>query len=191
MRSQAQSIATSELSACWQKWTRVVELFAKRKRDHLRVVPSRYAKLHTKLLQICEARASVIDPEKRAYYRNLEHLARPWVSPKSFLIADRQILDELLTHCRQIERELGGRAWILPDMRGLLRLLLIVVACVAGLFLVNAASRAWFPMIEHGRTWSEAIHMCIERSRYGHSLLIPSLLVVTISCCTIHRTAGS
>src|SRR5260370_40612802 len=111
MRLRGGSNAIGDLCNHWQRWTRIVELFAKRKRGYRRFDPAWYTDVHDELLETCRSLAEMVDAEERVYFQDLEHLVVPWVSPKSFEVADRQILDDLLHHCHEIERELGGRKW--------------------------------------------------------------------------------
>jgi hypothetical protein len=189
MSWQAGSNAVIELRDQWHRWTKVVHVFAKRGRARHRIDERNYAPIYNELLEACRFLAEMVEGEEKAYFQNLEHIVLPWWAPKSFQLADRAILADLLTHCREVERELGGRVWTMPNVRKPLRLVFMFIALIGGLFLLDSAGRAWLPMLEQGRSWQDAIHVCIERSRYLHSLLIPSLVVVAVSSYVVQRTA--
>jgi hypothetical protein len=181
MGRQTGSNAVDELRQHWQQWAHVVELFAKRRRARRRVDEHAYTEIHQELLGACRSISEMVEAEERAYFEKLEHLALPWVSPKSFLLADRQLLGDLLIQCRQIERDLGGRAWRLPDAGAPMRLVFMATALLAGLMLLDSAGHAWLPIFKEGRSWSQAIQMLLEHTRYVHYLLTPALIVVIVS----------
>jgi serine/threonine protein kinase len=106
------------LQKCWHQWTTIVELFALR-RSRRHVDWQAYNNMHKELIEACRARAAVVDEAKRAYYRHLEDLVLPWLTPKALAQADREILFSLLLCCRQAEQELGRQQSELqgPDSR--------------------------------------------------------------------------
>lgn len=95
----------STLQRCWHQWTSIVELFALR-RSRRHVDWQAYNTMHKELIEACRARAAVVDETKRAYYRHLEDLVLPWLTPKALAQADREILFSLLLCCRQEEQEI-------------------------------------------------------------------------------------
>jgi hypothetical protein len=179
MNWRGESNAIAELKSYWHQWTTIVELFARRRRGRKRVDFEDYTALHNELIQTCQALENMVDADEKPYFRSLEQLALPWVAPSSFRIAEREILSDLLTQCRRIERELGCR------------LFLTAAACVAFLLVFWTVGTAWAPMLQRGRTWSDAVKLCIERTRYVHHILIPGILVVSASSYIVSKTARS
>ena len=93
------------LLAAWRQWTAVVEVFALR-RSRRHVDWQDYNTLHRELIEACRGRAAVVEESKRGYYRYLEDLVIPWLTPKALAQADREILFSLLLCCRQAEQEI-------------------------------------------------------------------------------------
>jgi hypothetical protein len=96
------------LRRCWRRWTAVVELFAKHRRGRRRVDPGAYAALHGELLAACRSLAGRTEGELAAFYRELEALAQPWLSPEVLARADGRLLADLLRRCRKKAHGLGG-----------------------------------------------------------------------------------
>ncbi|HEV3163040.1 MAG TPA: hypothetical protein VGZ22_03285 [Isosphaeraceae bacterium] len=189
MARQGESDPGAELKELWEEWTSVVELFARRRRARRNVDPREYEALHKALGESLHSLVETADQEEKAYFQNLEHLALPWVSPQSFRTTDRGILEDVLRRCRQVEQELGGRSWVLPDLRRPTRLFFSLTACAAAMFFLWTALRAWAPILDQGRTWSEAFRLCMQRTSYVHNLLLPAVIVVFTSSFVISRTA--
>jgi serine/threonine protein kinase len=97
---------SAPLQQAWSHWTGIVELFALR-RSRRHVDWEAYHRLHQELIEACRARAAEADEAKRSFYRHLEDLAMPWLTPKTLAQVDRDILFSLLLCCRQAEQELG------------------------------------------------------------------------------------
>jgi hypothetical protein len=94
------------LEKLWRHWTAIVELFALR-RSRRHVDWQVYHELHHRLIEACRLRASEADGAMRAFYRHLEDLALPWLTPKTLAQVDQEILFSLLLCCRRAEQELG------------------------------------------------------------------------------------
>jgi hypothetical protein len=90
----------------WRQWTAIVELFALR-RSRCHVDWQAYHILHQALIEACRTRAAAADEAERTFYRHLEDLALPWLTPKALAQVDREILFSLLLCCRRAEQELG------------------------------------------------------------------------------------
>lgn len=184
-----ESNAITELRAHWHEWTRIVGLFARRRRARRSVDARGYAELQAELVGACRSLEEMADAEDKPYFRSLEQLAGPWVSIQSFRATDREILEGLFRRCLIVERELGGRTWSLPDLRRPVRVFFSLTATAAAIFLLWTAGQAWSPILEQGRSWSDAVRICMERTAYVHNLLIPALIVVCTSSYMISRTA--
>ena len=94
------------LEKLWRHWTAIVELFALR-RSRRHVDWQVYHDLHHRLIEACRLRAAAADGTVRAFYRHLEDLALPWLTPKTLAQVDQEILFSLLLCCRRAEQELG------------------------------------------------------------------------------------
>jgi hypothetical protein len=95
----------ASLERLWRHWTGIVELFALR-RSRRHVDWQAYHGLHQSLIEACRTRASAADGALRAFYRHLEDLALPWLTPKTLAQVDQEILFSLLLCCRRAEQEL-------------------------------------------------------------------------------------
>src|SRR5579864_7654788 len=189
MRQRRGASAVAELRRYWEQWTSIVELFARQRRTRKHVDPEVYEAVYNDVLHACRSIASMLDGEEQVYFQDLEQLALPWVSTKSFEHTDRDILSDLLTRCRRAERELGGRARAFLDFHEAVRFLLSVTVAAGLIFLFWTTARAWMPILDHNQNWTEAVRISIDRTRYVHHLIIPGVLVVTVSSFMVSRTA--
>jgi serine/threonine protein kinase len=94
------------LERLWRQWTAIVELFALR-RSRRHVDWQAYQELHQGLIEAARTRAAEADGALRAFFRHLEELALPWLTPKTLAQVDREILFSLLLCCRRAEQELS------------------------------------------------------------------------------------
>jgi serine/threonine protein kinase len=101
-----QAAEPATLVKSWRQWTAIVELFALR-RSRRHVDWQAYQNLHQGLIEACRARAAAAGEVEQAFYRHLEDLALPWLTPKALAQVDREILFSLLLCCRRAEQELG------------------------------------------------------------------------------------
>src|SRR5262249_23213095 len=67
-----------------------------------------YHELHQGLIEACRTRAAAADAALRPFYRHLEDLALPWLTPKTLAQVDHEVLFTLLLCCRRAEQELSG-----------------------------------------------------------------------------------
>jgi serine/threonine protein kinase len=93
------------LERLWRQWTAIVELFALR-RSRRHVDWQAYHDLHQGLIEAARARAAEAEGTLRAFFRHLEDLALPWLTPKTLAQVDQEILFSLLLCCRRAEQEL-------------------------------------------------------------------------------------
>jgi hypothetical protein len=94
------------LERLWKQWTAIVELFALR-RSRCHVDWQAYHELHRGLIEAARTRAAEADGAMQAFFRHLEDLALPWLTPKTLAQVDREILFSLLLCCRRAEQELS------------------------------------------------------------------------------------
>src|SRR5579883_2394294 len=96
-----------ELRRCWSRWTKIIEMFAKRRRGCRFVDNRAYEKLRSELIDACQALSRLCDDERAIYFRNLAELVEPWGTVEMLRRGDRTILAALFDRCRQVEREIG------------------------------------------------------------------------------------
>jgi serine/threonine protein kinase len=106
LEGSAPAAGPASLQRTWSQWTAIVELFALR-RSRRHVDWQAYHDLHQKLINACRTRALAAGESERAFYRHLEDLVLPWLTPKALAQVDRDILFSLLLCCRRAEQELG------------------------------------------------------------------------------------
>jgi serine/threonine protein kinase len=106
IEGSASGAEPATLQRTWRQWTAIVELFALR-RSRLHVDWQAYHNLHQTLIEACRTRARAADESERTFYRHLEDLVLPWITPKALAQVDREILFSLLLCCRRAEQELG------------------------------------------------------------------------------------
>jgi hypothetical protein len=94
------------LERLWRRWTSIVELFALR-RSRRHVDWQAYHDLHQGLIEAARTRAEEADGSLRAFFRHLEDLALPWLTPKTLAQVDQEILFSLLLCCRRADQELN------------------------------------------------------------------------------------
>src|SRR5262249_28422008 len=152
------------LKSCWRRWVEIVELFARRKPARRRVDPETYAALHKELIERCQARRAAANDVEAVFYRYLEDLARPWLTPLVLARADREILLDLLARCRQVEEQLGIRfwrrsirSWVVPV--GLAALAVFVV--LLGLGIIDSFG---YRVLDRVRGWSDDLWFAVKRS---------------------------
>jgi hypothetical protein len=173
----------------WSRWTAIVALFARRRPARRRVDSVAYAALRNELIAVCRSLAEE-DGERRAYYTALEETVRPWLSPRALARTDRELLFMLLDHCREVERELGGRRWV-PNRLFHFNLVpwIATGAVVFGL--------AWFllefglPVLEALRDLIATAWLTIQYSSNFLKLSVLAVVLVVASSYAISRTARS
>jgi hypothetical protein len=110
MRGQNPRAERDFLRDRWSRWTAIVALHARRRPGRRGVDPRAYATLRNDLIAACRSLAEA-DGERRSYYTALEDLVRPWIDLRVLARTDREILCTLLSRCREVEQDLGGRRW--------------------------------------------------------------------------------
>lgn len=118
-----------DLLSDWQRFARIILLFARRSKQRYEVDPAEYQRLHEMLLKICRALSEREGLENGPFYQELEELLVPWVTLESLTQADGEIVWGLLCRCEQVERVLGGRPAKSVDWR---RINLVVLGLAGG-----------------------------------------------------------
>lgn len=180
--------AVAELRSLWQRWTRIVEMFARRQRARRRVDPEVYENLHRDILDCCASLSEMVDDEERLYLESLAQLALPWVTTQSFKQADRDILADLFNRCRAVDRELSGRLWSMPDWRKPLRPLLFLLSGAAIVAVMWTLAAPFFPHLSLHPAFPDAVTSFLERYHYGNVFLVPSVVIIAVSSYMVSRT---
>lgn len=137
--------ARRELAIAWNEWSRIVELFARRRHRRGSIDAARYARVHGRLLAACSALAAMSLPKdaKQVHWASeLEKLVAPWVSPDSLEHAETGVLADLLLRSLAIDEQLGGRRATQAALRRATRWAAASAAAVA---ILLAASGVWSP----------------------------------------------
>lgn len=181
----------TKLRSCWNRWTAIIELFARRRPGRSRVEPRSYAALHRELLATCRALGATADEATRAHCASMEDLAGPWLTPHVLDRADREILLDLMFRCRAIRRELSGRR--LPEESGRWAGLLLLIAGIvaAGALLVWSADGILAPAVDRLDHWAAVARVALRRSSTTDRLGVLALVVVVSSIFVASRTSRS
>jgi eukaryotic-like serine/threonine-protein kinase len=124
------------LRRSWRAWMSVVEVFV-RGGSRSRVREPDYRRLHAELRAACRAHAERASGPVRDFFRRLEAIVEPWVTPQALASTDRETLDALLTRCRRADELLGGGGWAARLFRAVAVLAVVTVAGVLGWAFTN------------------------------------------------------
>jgi hypothetical protein len=124
------------LRRSWRTWMSVVELFV-RGGSRSRVREQEYRRLHAELRAACRGHAERTSGPVREFFRRLEAIVEPWVTPQALASTDRETLDALLTKCRRADELLGGAGWAATVFRAAAVLALVAGAGVLGWAFIN------------------------------------------------------
>jgi serine/threonine protein kinase len=108
--SPVQVLAPTGLLKSWRRWTAIVESITRGRLSRRSADRRAFGTLRNELLLTLRARAGESHGPEREFYLSLEQLVAPWVSLLSLAREDREILHDLLVHCRQAEQILKGRS---------------------------------------------------------------------------------
>jgi hypothetical protein len=191
MRRRSGSPERLAFVASWRRWVAIVELFALRRPARRRVDRHEYRVLHKELLERCRTLAESANEVETAFYRYLESLAQPWLSPAVFVRADREILLDLLVRCRQADLQLGGRSWVRSIAGWVIPAIVISALFVVLLVVLGALDRAGFAVLERLRGWSDDLWFAVKRSTEIQRLFFVGAVLVVVSIIIVSRTARS
>ena len=188
MGHRDQSPDVAALRSQWRQWVGIVELITKSRSSDRRVDARQYALLHKELIEKCRSLTGSTN-EEEAFYRYLEDLAQPWLTPSVLARADHEILLHLLDRCRQAERHLGGRTWAsmvktwaLPaGLAGLIVLCLIFVS-------FTIPHIGW-PAVQRLRDFSDDLLIAIKRSTEVERLTFVGVVLMMVSIGVLSRGA--
>lgn len=191
MRRRGGSPERLALVASWRRWLAIVELFALRRPARRRVDRHEYRVLHKELLERCRSLAESANEVEASFYRYLESLAQPWLSPAVFARADQEILLDLLVRCRQADLQLGGRSWarsiagwVIPAIGWSALFVVVLVA-------LGALDRAGFAVLDRLRGWSDDLWFAVKRSTEVERMFFVGAVLLIISIIVVTRTARS
>lgn len=188
MSRQAESAELAGLRRRWRQWSAIVRLFAQHRTGRDRVKESEYRALHDALLESCRVQATRGDETRRSFFRQMEDMAKPWLTAHSLARADRAILLDLLARCQKVERALGGARWWLRRTTRVL-VLLLVVALAGGLLLASwSASQAGLPGLERARGPLHQVWLAVKQSSFNQRLLVAGTVVTLFAGYMVWRS---
>jgi hypothetical protein len=165
-----------ELREIWKQWTLLVQKLSYGPRGAARRMDEQmYQRIHRSVLEACQSMINRSTGSDRVQYQECLGLAKPWLSPQVFQVAEHDLLVDLRSRCESIARRLECWTWLdaLRPWRKQIASLGAVVA--AGCLLAVTADRVLYPLLEwldQGRrlTWI-AIHSVAD-PRYVVTLAI-------------------
>jgi hypothetical protein len=190
MRRGKRSFGSPEVRRCWERWARLVELFALRRPERRRVKGKDYALVHRELLAACRQARTGAEPELQEFYNRLEVLAEPWLTTRTLDQADAEILLDLLARCRAVERQLGSRRRWAAHHRLNPTLLFVFLGC----FLL-AIVLATHSMMQPALLWADDLLdrtlFFIRRASDLQKLFVVAVTLIIVSVIAVSRPARS
>jgi hypothetical protein len=178
------------LRTSWSRWTKIVELFARRRPARNHITRESYAALHMELIGKCrslaESRGSG-DP----LYAELAEIVEPWISPQVLGRTDHDLLIFLLYRCRDLQRQLGIRTWIW-SVSSLSFRVIVASLVVAALLLWSGTTEALFStIVDWLRDWSTVAWVTIKWSTDLQRIFFLGVVLLIVSLIAVVRTARS
>ncbi len=102
--------APAGLLKSWRHWRATVASFALRRPSRRFMDQQALTALRNQLLVTLRSHAEEVDGPEREFYLRLEGLILPWVSVRSLAREEREILQDLLARCQEVERILARRS---------------------------------------------------------------------------------
>jgi serine/threonine-protein kinase len=177
----------------WCRWVDIVEDFARRRGNRSGTSQTEYAAVHGLAVAACRVRADTAAGETRRLFHDLRERVQPWLSLEALARADREILADLLAHCRRLEPLLtGGRG---RRSRRRIAAALCLGAALFGLawWLTNGLS---FLRLRHGESWSSSVLDNVRRviaslgsEVQAHPILWGSALCALVVLLSIYLVA--
>jgi hypothetical protein len=191
MRRREQSPEKTTLRKCWGRWTRIVELFARRRVGRNRVEPQAYVTLHREVINGCRVLGAAASEEEAAFYRYAEDLAQPWLSLDVLARAERDILFDLLIRCRGVEAQLTHRSsvgsFLVRAMPILLAMLIFVnILLWSGKILVFLKI-----MLDYARDWTDRLWFRVSSASDLQWMFFVGCTLLGITAYLLSRPARS
>jgi hypothetical protein len=173
-----------------ERWTKLIEPFARSRSARSRVDLGEFARLHHRITAQCRNLASTSDDDGRKLYEELEATVQPWLSPRVLAETDNDLLNQLLERCRRLECALGSRTKPRPVRRfpAPVLALLVAAATVAGAFL-STIDGLWAGLREALQDLSRTIHHACGRLSDMEQLFALAVVLIVISVYNVTRTA--
>jgi hypothetical protein len=191
MRRRGASPERLALVASWRRWVAIVELFALRRPARRRVDRHEYRVLHKDLLDRCRLLAESANEVEASFYRYLECLAQPWLSPAVFVRADHEILLDLLVRCRDADLQLGGRSWVRSIAGWVIPTFVACALSAVIMVVLGALDSAGFAVLDRLRGWSDDLWFAVRRSTELQRLTFVGAVLLIVSVIVVTRTARS
>jgi hypothetical protein len=155
---------------------------------HRPVNAHEYQALHRDLLAACQSLSSTVEETEQALYQKLESLAQPWQTSQMLAQADRVILLDLLSRCRQAEQGLLAKT-ARPELRWGAKLLAgVLLVLITHLVLVWNAQNTWVPLVGLLNTGWQQLWWLLKLC--GEPLWVAAAaLVILLSIFLVSRTA--
>ena len=191
MRGREQSPVHMALRKTWGQWTKIVELFARRKVARRKVDPKSYAALRRELIQQCQVLAASANDVDALLYRYLEDLVQPWLDLVVLSRVDRDILSDLLIRCKAAQLQLRGHSWIgtLPAMTAptlIVALLFATMPLWTGRLIVLLLT-----ILNRARSWSDELWFTVSYASNVQWMFSVGCALLAISIYLVHRTSRS
>ena len=189
MGRQQESPATS-LKKSWQRWTTIVELFARRRRNRHDVSGQEYRDVHKAILEASDALAATTEGEQRRFLFDLLELAHPWVTLKSLDRADCEVVAGLLVECQEVRRQLEGRSRLGERLRALGPLFLMVVVLagvVAWLWPTIQEKGAW-RLLDDVEGYFYQARYALMQTTFGERLFAAAAAITLGTVCLVWRS---
>ena len=136
----------ANLWEAWDRWAAVVETIVLRPEKRRLVTPRLYERIYKDLIAVCRTKAATASREKRDFYRKLEGLVSPWLTPMVIGQTDRELLLSVLYQFPEIEQEIERRSRE-PDGSGFLDILRSPKAWLASVLAIAALLSLWLAWI--------------------------------------------
>jgi hypothetical protein len=186
---KGQPAAAAGLVRLWRQWLAIVEMFARFERARRRVDPHEYQSLQRRLVDTCRALARVPGLPNGGVYDRMERLVSPWLTLGALEQADGEILNDLLTLGRQLDRQLGGGRWWPGIRRGAVRALVVALIAAGSLLAVRRTDRFLSPLLNWGKgKWLE-VRWAFTRSDSSLWWFLGAALVTLLAIYLVSRTA--
>jgi hypothetical protein len=136
------------LRGTWKQWTVLVQKLSCGSRGAVRRMDEQmYQNIHRSVLKACQRMIDCSTGPDRVQYEDCLGLAKPWLSPQVFQVAEHDLLADLRSRCETIARRLECWTW-LDALRPWRKLIASVGAIVAaGCLLAATADRVLYPLL--------------------------------------------